>query len=114
MEYVAFDIERRHLRVTGYIESGRKEGAKVAVGGNRVGDLGYFVAPAVLENTTYTMQVIREEIFGPVVCATPFKDDGLDRIARQANDTIHGLAASVWTRDGGTAHPLRHGVDQLP
>ena len=43
------------------------------------------------------MRVIREEIFGPVVCATPFGDDDLDAIAKQANDTIYGLAASVWT-----------------
>ena len=98
--------DEQFTRVTGYIEDGRREGAHIATGGNRVGNLGYFVAPTVMERTTPDMKVIREEIFGPVVCATPFDDNDLDVIAKRANDTIYGLAASVWTKNGGTAHKL--------
>jgi phenylacetaldehyde dehydrogenase len=98
--------DEQFARVTGYIEDGRRQGAHVAVGGERVGNLGYFVAPTVLEKTTPDMKVIQEEIFGPVVCATPFDDNDLDVIAKRANDTIYGLAASVWTANGGTAHKL--------
>ena len=71
-----------------------------------MGKLGYFVAPTVLEKTTPDMKVIQEEIFGPVVCALPFDDNDIDTIAKRANDTIYGLAASVWTANGGTAHKL--------
>ncbi|MFI4986427.1 MAG: aldehyde dehydrogenase family protein [Alphaproteobacteria bacterium] len=97
-------------RVTGYIDAGRKEGAKVVTGGEKVGDRGYFVAPTVLTDTTPEMKVVREEIFGPVVCAQPFGDDDIERIVKQANDTIYGLAASVWTRDGGLAHKVAHRI----
>jgi hypothetical protein len=66
------------------------------------------------------MKVVREEIFGPVVCAQAITDDDLDAIARQANSTNYGLAASMWTSNiskgeqDRQTHPGRHGLDQLP
>jgi phenylacetaldehyde dehydrogenase len=69
-------------------------------------DGGYFVKPTVLTKTTPEMKVVKEEIFGPVVCAEPFSDADLDRIAATANDTSFGLASSIWTKDISKAHKL--------
>ncbi len=95
--------EQQH-RVLGYLESGFAEGAKAVVGGKRLGDKGYFVEPTVLVNTTSTMKVIQEEIFGPVVCAEPFTN--VEDVIAKANDNIYGLAAAVWTKDLSKGHRL--------
>jgi phenylacetaldehyde dehydrogenase len=97
--------QEQYERVTGYIASGREQGARFGAGGNRRASRGYFVEPTVLHNVTPTMKVVAEEIFGPVVVAQKFSSDAdLDRLAAQANDTIFGLAASIWTRDLSAAH----------
>jgi phenylacetaldehyde dehydrogenase len=96
--------EEQLKRVCGYLESGFADGAKAVVGGSRQGDKGYFVKPTVLVNTDEKMKIVQEEIFGPVVTAIPFKDPS-DLVA-QANDSVYGLAAGIWTRDIQKAHRL--------
>jgi phenylacetaldehyde dehydrogenase len=96
--------EEQLNRVCSYLESGYSEGAKATVGGGRQGETGYFVKPTVLVNTNEKMKVVREEIFGPVVTAIPFKD--VDDLIAKANATEYGLAAGVWTRDIGKAHRI--------
>jgi aldehyde dehydrogenase (NAD+) len=87
-------------RVLGYIERGKKEGAKLLSGGERtpVNGKGYFVQPTVFEGVEREMTIAREEIFGPVLAMMTFRD-GMAGATDLANATIYGLAAGIWTRD---------------
>lgn len=91
-------------RVSSMVAQGIESGAEAAVGGEPVGGDGYFYKPTILVNTNPDMNVVREEIFGPVVTASPFDD--VDEIAREANNTNFGLAAGIWTKDISKAHKL--------
>jgi len=82
-------------KVTGMVAGGLEAGAKATTGGGPVDGPGYFFKPTVLVDTDPSMQVVREEIFGPVVVAAPFDD--IDDLAREANDTPYGLSAGIWT-----------------
>ncbi len=93
-------------KILSYIDIGRQEGAEVLAGGGRAeltGDLagGYYVRPTVFRGHN-KMRIFQEEIFGPVVSVTTFKDD--EEALAIANDTLYGLGAGVWTRDGTRAY----------
>ncbi len=95
-------------KIMGMIDEGKAAGAKVAVGGKRGADTGYYVEPTVFTGVTDDMRIAKDEIFGPVLSVIPF--DSLDEVVKRANNTYFGLAAAVWTRDIGKAHAIANSI----
>jgi aldehyde dehydrogenase (NAD+) len=91
--------EKQMKSILDYVDIGRNEGAFLTTGGERVGDRGYFISPAVFANVKHEMRISQEEIFGPVVSVIKFKDEA--EALRIANGTAYSLAAGVWSRDIG-------------
>ena len=95
-------------RVSGYLDSGQKEGAKALAGGARLTEgalsKGYFVPPTVFANVQDNMRIAQEEIFGPVISAISFKDS--DELIKRANATTFGLGSGVWTTNVSKAHQV--------
>jgi aldehyde dehydrogenase (NAD+) len=95
-------------KILGFVETGKREGANLRCGGERVGDKGYFVAPTVFTDVQDDMTIAQEEIFGPVMSVMKFAD--MDELVERANKTIYGLAAAVWTRDISKAYKVANSV----
>jgi acyl-CoA reductase-like NAD-dependent aldehyde dehydrogenase len=105
--------ERQVEKILKCIEDGKKEGATVAVGGNRLTEgefaKGCYVEPTLLTDVTNDMTVAREEIFGPVAVAMPF--DTEEDVIKMANDNDYGLGGAVWTRDINRAFRVCNGIE---
>jgi len=96
--------ERQLARVLDYIDSGKKEGAALRVGGKRVRNEtgGYYVEPTIFECESQELAIVREEIFGPVLAATRF--DTEEEALTMANASVYGLGSGLWTADLSRAH----------
>ena len=96
--------EKQLRRVAGYVSTGLEEGATLVTGGERHGQRGWFHTPTILTGLKESARVVQEEIFGPVLVATPFDD--IEEIAALANGTAYGLSASIWSNDLKRVHRL--------
>jgi acyl-CoA reductase-like NAD-dependent aldehyde dehydrogenase len=98
-------------RVLSYIDNGRKEGARLVLGGGPPEgfDDGAYVAPTLFADVSPALTIAREEIFGPVAAVIPF--DTIGEAVAIANDSIYGLAAGIWTSDLATAHKMARDID---
>lgn len=91
-----------------YIDAGKKEGAKVEIGGKRHGDQGYFIEPTIFSNVSEDMKIMQEEIFGPVCSIAKFKT--MEDAIKVGNSTTYGLAAAVHTTNLNTAIKVSNGL----
>jgi len=94
--------DEQYQKVLGYIESGKKEGARVVLGGNKLDTKGYFVQPTIFADVKEGMKIHEEEIFGPVMSVAKFSE--FDEVMARANRGAYGLGAAVFTRDISKAH----------
>ncbi|XP_013378723.1 aldehyde dehydrogenase, mitochondrial [Lingula anatina] len=95
-------------KILNLVDSGKKEGAKLAIGGHQIGDKGYFMEPTVFADCTDNMRIAREEIFGPVQSIFKFKS--LDEVIERSNDSMYGLGGGIMSNDMDKVNYLIQGI----